>query len=114
VEHELVKNNAFGCRWSCLDSPLPAARYYTGKSSTCHTERRNTEREVGQVAFMAVLADVGRGGKSEQILTDDIKWRGFLFLFLFDVCFHGIHTCIIRFKSAKSTHVQYTCTNKNH
>ncbi len=45
---------------------LLAARYYTGKSSTCHTERRNTEREMGQVAVMVVLADGGGGGKQEK------------------------------------------------
>ncbi len=39
--------------------PLPAASYFTGKSSTCHTESRNTKREVGQVAFTAALADGG-------------------------------------------------------
>ncbi len=89
--------------------PLPAASYFTGKSSTRHTERRNTEREVGEVAFRTVLADGARGGDSEPLLTDDIKKRGFLFLFLFHVSLRRIR---IRFKSA--THVHYTCTNKNH
>jgi hypothetical protein len=62
MEQGLVKNTVV--RFGSTLRPLLAN---AGKASTCHTERRKSRRDVREVAFIAVLANEGKGAGSSPV-----------------------------------------------